>query len=607
MAYTKQSFTKGQTLKAEHLNNMEIGIFNNDAAITANTTAINNNTTNISKKQDTLVSGTNIKTINGNSLLGSGNIVISGGSGDGSITVDGTYNPSSSNAQAGTAVNQAVGQVQGNLDLLENDLSDFWTGAVSTSQIFNYLDAPVFNGYCNGINYLSSSAHRIVSVPCKPGTVYTVSGDTSVWLSQGVYSSPEIPAANGSASNQSNVNVNTENGRIYYTFTTGAQDNYIAMLVVNNNKQAQSVEDVTKTIMVAEGEGRTAYIGYGQGDRAFNVYTKDESNKLFTKRTVQGSTIMGRKDTMTAGDSIVFETPNIKKNNVIGFHANITTLGNITIGQGRAALNQTAYIVITPSTVEVWRWGASEAVKWIDLTHNLTISDYLDVCIEVSNTEIGWAKLRLQTAGGTTYTYDRMAWLGCGDEAYVEIVSGTFTNCTLTHGCIDYDSEVWAFGDSYFDHWVAYALKDGYANFLCDGWSGRRSAQAMRSLKLLLEHNTPTSIFWAMGMNDGDSGSAVNTNWATTFSELLEICDNNGIKPILCTIPSTPTVNNTYKNEIIRTSGREYIDLDKAVGADKSTSWFEGLLSTDNVHPSTLGDEVIARFIETQLPQIKNK
>lgn len=35
----------------------------------------------IKGKQDNLVSGTNIKTINSQSLLGSGNIVISGGSG----------------------------------------------------------------------------------------------------------------------------------------------------------------------------------------------------------------------------------------------------------------------------------------------------------------------------------------------------------------------------------------------------------------------------------------------------------------------------------------------------------------------------------------------
>ena len=33
-------------------------------------------------KQDKLVSGTNIKTVNGQTLLGEGNIVISGGSGD---------------------------------------------------------------------------------------------------------------------------------------------------------------------------------------------------------------------------------------------------------------------------------------------------------------------------------------------------------------------------------------------------------------------------------------------------------------------------------------------------------------------------------------------
>lgn len=79
MAYTKQNFAKGQTLKAEHLNNMEAGIFNNDAAITTNAA-------NIAKKQDTLVSGTNIKTINGISILGSGDIVISGGTSTGGTT-----------------------------------------------------------------------------------------------------------------------------------------------------------------------------------------------------------------------------------------------------------------------------------------------------------------------------------------------------------------------------------------------------------------------------------------------------------------------------------------------------------------------------------------
>lgn len=58
-------------------------------------------TSDLAGKQDTLVSGTNIKTVNGNSLLGSGNLVISGGGSyvagngiditSGTISVDETY------------------------------------------------------------------------------------------------------------------------------------------------------------------------------------------------------------------------------------------------------------------------------------------------------------------------------------------------------------------------------------------------------------------------------------------------------------------------------------------------------------------------------------
>lgn len=57
----------------------------------------------LSDKQDLLVSGTNIKTINNQSLLGNGNITIQGGGG----TVDQTYSPTSANAQSGVAINGA--------------------------------------------------------------------------------------------------------------------------------------------------------------------------------------------------------------------------------------------------------------------------------------------------------------------------------------------------------------------------------------------------------------------------------------------------------------------------------------------------------------------
>lgn len=75
MAYQKQSFIDGVTvLQADHLKHIEDGIVANESAI--------------GKKQDALVSGQNIKTINGQSIIGEGNIEISGGTvsggGDGS-------------------------------------------------------------------------------------------------------------------------------------------------------------------------------------------------------------------------------------------------------------------------------------------------------------------------------------------------------------------------------------------------------------------------------------------------------------------------------------------------------------------------------------------
>ena len=68
-----------------------VSSFNNDANYV--------NSTQLATKQNTLVSGTNIKTINGTSLLGSGNITITGGSGDGLYTNTVTLSDITSNQE----------------------------------------------------------------------------------------------------------------------------------------------------------------------------------------------------------------------------------------------------------------------------------------------------------------------------------------------------------------------------------------------------------------------------------------------------------------------------------------------------------------------------
>ena len=67
--------------------------------------------TDLNSKQATLVSGTNIKTINGQSLLGSGNITIEGGSGT-AITVDDDLSSESTNPVQNKVVTTAINSKQ---------------------------------------------------------------------------------------------------------------------------------------------------------------------------------------------------------------------------------------------------------------------------------------------------------------------------------------------------------------------------------------------------------------------------------------------------------------------------------------------------------------
>ena len=71
--------------------------------------------TQIASKQDTLVSGTNIKTVNNTSLLGSGNIAISSGVTD--VTLDGTSVVSGSTAILTSATLTASDDGNGNVTI----------------------------------------------------------------------------------------------------------------------------------------------------------------------------------------------------------------------------------------------------------------------------------------------------------------------------------------------------------------------------------------------------------------------------------------------------------------------------------------------------------
>ena len=84
----------------------------------------------LSSKQDTLVSGTNIKTVNNQSLLGSGNITIQGGGG--ATVIEATQAEYDAASSAGTLDLTALYIIT---DAQSLDIRDYWTSAQTESAI----------------------------------------------------------------------------------------------------------------------------------------------------------------------------------------------------------------------------------------------------------------------------------------------------------------------------------------------------------------------------------------------------------------------------------------------------------------------------------------
>ena len=134
----------------------------------------------------------------------------------------------------------------------------------------------------------------------------------------------------------------------------------------------------------------------------------------------------------------------------------------------------------------------------------------------------------------------------------------------------------------------------GFRNYMLDGFSGASSSDAVSSFNKDILLGTPKAIIWMLGMNDADSG-AVNSTWKTAFDSMVSYCSNKGIQFICCTIPNVPDRDHTYKNTYIRNSGVRYIDIAVALGANTANStWYDGLLGLDNVHPTDSGAMYIA-------------
>lgn len=312
-----------------------------------------------------------------------------------------------------------------------------------------------------------------------------------------------------------------------------------------------------------------------------------------------------KSGTLHNGDTWVLENNNIMARKNFVLSGNVNIFSTLEMGHGTKNNTPSSWVVVDNENITVY----STPTNKVTLPHGLTITNTIQLIIEVGANYK--AKITL-VSNGEKYNTEQ-DWDGNIGNIFVNSINTELGHCTVSWTCKNYSSPIWAYGDSYFGmvnkaRWIAQLLSNGYGtNMLIDGYPGRASNDAYNSLQTSLKHGKPKYILWAMGMNNPDNDSSVNETWNNIFDNVKNMCKENGITLIGCTIPNTPTQFNSYKNNVVRNAGIKYIDFAKSVGAEnKGASWYDGMLSSDLVHPTEKGAITLYLQALADFPELMN-
>lgn len=337
----------------------------------------------------------------------------------------------------------------------------------------------------------------------------------------------------------------------------------------------------------------------------FEPYAKIRDSAIIAH--VYKNHINVEKDVVESGETLtVFSNIDVRKDTDFEAWANFNTFNSFTIGHGYKVAYG-SWIVIDSTDVTVY-YGSSQVIE--KFTHGLNIDKFIHVLITQNNSARG--NITITSASGSFTTPHDFLYHACIGDAFV---TGTqkMTGVKAAHTIKDLNKDVFLIGDSYTSMGdpsrYPYYLMNTYkaTNLLICGYGGAKSSDEILSFRNLIAIAKPKYLVWALGMNDTDTETSVNASWKACFDEVVETCNVNKITLILATIPNCPKQINMFKNEIVRDSGYRYIDFAKAVGGEsKGSNWYEGMLYTDNIHPTQLGAKVLASRFIIDVPEIIN-
>lgn len=351
-----------------------------------------------------------------------------------------------------------------------------------------------------------------------------------------------------------------------------------------------------KTYTVPDGiDGVVITVRINNAVNNIKITRNEEKTAVYLKHLPMG--YMSSKDSILSGEYLEHPSHNVKINNIYIFNASITTFGSITFSKGGSA------ITVDDTNITVVNDGAGATIP-----HGLTIGSRITLMVQ-NETSTNTSLIRLCSDGQVfNYTTPVRFILDIG-SAKVLSTGSTLTNCTLAWVSRNVNAPIWLFGDSYFSwysqRWTYYLADDGYTDVcMLNGYAGQASGSAYTSLVHLLAITVPKMVVWCLGMNDGDTDCVVNASWKTYYDKLVELQKKFGFELVLYTVPTTPAINNDYKNAIVRSSGYRYIEADLAVRIDASGHWVTGALGSDEVHPTEIGAKILYYRIIADLPEI---
>lgn len=346
----------------------------------------------------------------------------------------------------------------------------------------------------------------------------------------------------------------------------------------------------------------------------FTFNNTDNLTKFVTQVFSAKKAVMDEIDTADYADGLemvptteYWLDENYHKTNWI-MQANFREIGNgftaVYVGKGWVYYTNGMAVKITPTHVQTLYnstgWYLSEE-------HGLTINGYLDVRVEsftdrtdespeyTGDGDATFVRITLFD-GVKEYTVEKAFFTG-GGKPFVR-VDGDTAKANFYYWCTDLKRDLWCYGDSYFSiaqtRWPYWAITRGF-KALWNGKPGANSQFMWANFARDLQHGNPRKVFWCLGMNDKDTGGAVNANWLMYLQRVKDICRLRGIELIMATIPIVPSTDadNTYKNQVVRNSGYKYVDFAAAVTKPDGSGWYDGMMM-DATHPSKTGARCLA-------------